>query len=940
MHPLHRWTAALGILCPLVLGVSAASDDAQLDLAVSWGHRSASTRSFSVRLTGQDLRVQTSRLTDGESGDTLTEGSAQTRAGAGDVDGLACTLSFPVREIGPLTQVHSLWRYLWDHGNPDAARRLQSDPAYRPDSRRLVVSLDDAGLTGFTLTADQLLRQRTFWFPELDLFITAGNPPASFADHLATLRPRQGQRVLDRLRQEPEATYSLFTNRWEDMGSPAFNNPHSIPPGHIVGLSWEGALHKFGVDRTAGVRNDYGKADEFRLGFDYGAATSLGAARTRQHLVDGLPVIVSSFLKDGIECVVEQFVRPLENLAVDLPGEAPMALLQQVRLSNGQTDVRKVPFQLVLDRGRDATVVTLEGSSRTRRYGLVDQERRTLLIIEGKDLPPPILAAADVQAPTNAPGNRHRLDFEFSLPAGATAEFVVKLPSPAITEQDAKGQKSLADLDFRRSRAAVMANWNRRLDEGARFEVPEAAVNTLFRANLWHALRLPRRHGPPGSGGRVDLPYSNFAYDQTGIPWPVNQSVYVDYMLYDLRGHHEIAAEELAAMYRVNQEPNGHVGGFANWGVYTPGMLYSVGQHFLLSGDRASFDSLLTPSLRALDWCLGELRRTGDGESTVRGLVNAPLNDLSHDHLPWAFNQGYFYAGLSVFGRALDRIGHPRASECATAAAALHQSIQHAFAQAAARSPAVELADGTWIPYVPSHALASGRLFTLWYPTDVDTGSLHLPRLRALDPQGPLATYLLNDHEDNLLFRQWGAINEPVYNMQGTAYLLRDEPEAAIRTFYSTMACSFSHSAFEPVEHRWGWGQYFGPPSTDGSWFELYRNLLIRELDDDTLLLGQATPRAWLADGQRITVERAPTYFGKVDFRVDSAAERGRIKALVAFHDSQRPSILRVRLRHPAHSPMRAVTVNGKRWTDFDPAKEWVEIPRPRDARYDITASY
>lgn len=31
---------------------------------------------------------------------------------------------------------------------------------------------------------------------------------------------------------------------------------------------------------------------------------------------------------------------------------------------------------------------------------------------------------------------------------------------------------------------------------------------------------------------KVDLPYSNFAYDQTGTPWPINQAVYVDYMLF------------------------------------------------------------------------------------------------------------------------------------------------------------------------------------------------------------------------------------------------------------------------------------------------------------------------------------------------------------------------------------------------------------------------
>ena len=101
---------------------------------------------------------------------------------------------------------------------------------------------------------------------------------------------------------------------------------------------------------------------------------------------------------------------------------------------------------------------------------------------------------------------------------------------------------------------------------------------------------MPRRPGGSGPDVKIDLPYSNFAYDQTGTPWPVNQAVYVAYLLSDLRGYPELSREELLAMYRNNQEPNGHVGGFANWGVYTPGMIYTVAQHYLLSRDRASFE--------------------------------------------------------------------------------------------------------------------------------------------------------------------------------------------------------------------------------------------------------------------------------------------------------------------------------------------------------------
>ena len=154
------------------------------------------------------------------------------------------------------------------------------------------------------------------------------------------------------------------------------------------------------------------------------------------------------------------------------------------------------------------------------------------------------------------------------------------------------------------------------------------------------------------------------------------------------------------------------------------------------------------------------------------------------------------------------------------------------------------MSDGTWIPYVPCEATTPRRRFDQWYPTDVDTGALHLSRLAALDPRGPLTTYLLHDHEDNLFLHGWGMANEPVYNQHATAYLLRDDVPPAIRAFYSMLACAFSHSVLEPVEHRWGWGQYFGPPSTDGAWFEQVSRLASVAPSDCAIIGGNVATNA------------------------------------------------------------------------------------------------
>ena len=198
-----------------------------------------------------------------------------------------------------------------------------------------------------------------------------------------------------------------------------------------------------------------------------------------------------------------------------------------------------------------------------------------------------------------------------------------------------------------------MQYWEGWLAQGARFEAPETAVNDLFRANLWHALMLPRFR----DDDRIDLPYSNFAYGQLNADWPINQAVYVDYMLYGLRGHFAVAEEEFAAMYRSQQKPDGRVGGYAEWGVYSPGMLYAIAQNFLLSGDRASFERLLPASFKALDWCLAQVARGPRKQGDAPGLIVAPLNDLTHDAARGDSPTATSSPGLDVFARALAACG-------------------------------------------------------------------------------------------------------------------------------------------------------------------------------------------------------------------------------------------------------------------------------------------
>jgi hypothetical protein len=116
--------------------------------------------------------------------------------------------------------------------------------------------------------------------------------------------------------------------------------------------------------------------------------------------------------------------------------------------------------------------------------------------------------------------------------------------------------------------------------------------------------------------------------------------------------------------------------------------------------------------------------------------------------------------------------------------------------------------------------------------------------------------------------------------------------------------------------------------------------MLITEREDGILLLAQATPRPWLRDGKRIEIERAPTYYGRMNMTIESHAASGSIRADIAMPDRSHPRELLVRFRHPDGSVMRSVTVNGRAWTNFDAQKEWVRIPSPIEPKYVIEAHY
>jgi hypothetical protein len=143
----------------------------------------------------------------------------------------------------------------------------------------------------------------------------------------------------------------------------------------------------------------------------------------------------------------------------------------------------------------------------------------------------------------------------------------------------------------------------------------------------------------------------------------------------------------------------------------------------------------------------------------------------------------------------------------------------------------------------------------------------------------------------------------------------------------------------------WEWGhlgdfaECTNPDNGTAGWFlENFRNLLVME-DGQSLWLARATPRVWLEQGKKISVKNAPTHFGALAYEIVSDVDHGTITAKVEVPSRQSPNTVLLRLRHPKATPIKGVTVDGKAWDDFDPAKEVIRLHNARGL-VEVKATY
>jgi len=170
--------------------------------------------------------------------------------------------------------------------------------------------------------------------------------------------------------------------------------------------------------------------------------------------------------------------------------------------------------------------------------------------------------------------------------------------------------------------------------------------------------------------------------------------------------------------------------------------------------------------------------------------------------------------------------------------------------------------------------------------------------------------------------------------------LERDEVERVLLGFYRTLAYGMSRGTWAGVQCTnmiSGANGYTLPHLRSGTQqLRLLRNMLVRE-DGDRLILAQAAPQHWLAEGKQVAVLDAPTHFGKVSYTIDSHSDQGRIAVKLDPPGRTPPEDIVLHLRHPERAKIKGVSVDGKptdRFGDGTVILEGLDRPAKIEVRY------
>lgn len=520
-------------------------------------------------------------------------------------------------------------------------------------------------------------------------------------------------------------------------------------------------------------------------------------------------------------------------------------------------------------------------------------------------------------------------------------------------------------------------------------QVPSERLTAQWNLGAWHLLRHCEKNPKNGRLWFNDYPY--------GI---LGAETYMVLVALDMMGAHQAVADGLDQWTSLPMDPdskghnegalpdrpsglfsdghgclthavgpNGAGGQMDGIHAFGPGSIgWTVVEHYWLTRDTAWLKANAARVKANAEWMLRQRQFVshmvpGGERLWCKGLLPArqPTPDSGGLWTQVYECEAYYYLFLEQFADALSAIEPAEGAKLKAEVEAYRKDVLAAVDRSIALSPVVPVRDGTYHSVIPFACYVRGLSTGAWgwmrdgshehvgplYWETVQTAAPLISPANLLSPKDVRVQGYLDVLEDRLLLENANVGNRPWFDagwqyqggLERTAnmHLAADDVPVFLRSFLNCYAVDIlQNDGYIFNEHA-----VHGPPDKifeEAAFLERFRNMLVME-QGDSLWITRAAPKAWLTQGQKISVKNAPTHFGIVSYEIVSDVDHGKINATVEMPSRNPSKSVLLRIRHPSDAPIKSVTVNGKEWKDFDAGKETIEL-RGLTGTIAVTATY
>jgi hypothetical protein len=116
--------------------------------------------------------------------------------------------------------------------------------------------------------------------------------------------------------------------------------------------------------------------------------------------------------------------------------------------------------------------------------------------------------------------------------------------------------------------------------------------------------------------------------------------------------------------------------------------------------------------------------------------------------------------------------------------------------------------------------------------------------------------------------------------------------------------------------------------------------LVLEDSDEERLYLGKGLPREWVASGEEIRIEAAPTRWGRVGFAMKADPAKQAVQANVRLARAASPEEVQVKVRLPKKNALKAVTVNGENARFGGPHGDTVIFATKGGKNFDVVVEF